>query len=92
MIEAAVLENNEVDQELLLSLSLLIKWDLVPPDFPNRTVSEYFNESMTKRSNKQVTTYSSLYTKQTQALEEQENSEYKLPEPSRKRKGLRKNF
>ena len=47
---------------------------------------DLFKESI---SNKQITTYSSLYTKQTQALDEQENSEYKHPEPSKKSSDLR---
>ena len=40
-VEAAVLADNEVDSELLVSLSLLLAWDLVPPQFPRQTVSEY---------------------------------------------------
>ena len=52
MVKAVVLENNEVGQELLLSLSILIKWDLVPPDLANCTVSEHFYELMTKMNNK----------------------------------------
>ena len=70
MIEAAVLENNDVDQEQLLSLSLLIQLDILPPDFLNRSITDYFNKLL---SNKQITTtYSSLYTKQTEAFDEQE--------------------
>ena len=47
-VEAAVLADNNVDAELLVSLSLLIKWDLVPPQFPRQTVSAYFNQILTK--------------------------------------------
>ena len=38
-VEAAVLADNDVDSELLVSLSLLLAWDLVPPQFPRQTVS-----------------------------------------------------
>ena len=44
LIEAAVLEGNNVDRELLISLSLLIEWDLLPSGFPNVTIRDYFTE------------------------------------------------
>ena len=47
-VEAAVLADNDVDSELLISLSLLVAWDLVPPSFPRQTVSAYFREILTK--------------------------------------------
>ena len=40
-MEAAVLSGNETDSELLISLDLLIKWNLVPEGFPNITLNEY---------------------------------------------------
>jgi hypothetical protein len=46
-VEAAVLADNDVDSELLVSLSLLLAWDLVPPLFPRQTVSAYFKELLT---------------------------------------------
>ena len=87
MIDAAVLEYNDLDQELLLSLSLLIQLDILPPDFLNRSITDYFNKLL---SNKQITTtYSSLYTEQTKAFDEDEKAKHKLPEPSKKCKDLR---
>ena len=50
-VEAAVLADNDVDAELLVSLSLLIEWDLVPPQFPRQTVSAYFKQILTKNEN-----------------------------------------
>ena len=38
-MEAAVLSGNEKDSELLISLDLLIKWNLVPEGFPNITLN-----------------------------------------------------
>ena len=48
-VEAAVLSGNETDSELLISLDLLIKWNLVPEGFPNITLNEYFNHLMTNK-------------------------------------------
>ena len=46
LVEAAVLSGNETDSELLISLDLLIAWDLVPEGFPNITLNEYFTQLM----------------------------------------------
>ena len=47
-VEAAVLSNNDVDTELLLSLGILLKWDLLPPLFPNQTVTDHVNSILAK--------------------------------------------
>ena len=47
-VEAAVLSNNDVDTELLLSLGILLKWDLLPPLFPNQTVTDHVNTILAK--------------------------------------------
>ena len=44
LVEAAVLEGNTVDREKLISLDLLIQWDLLPPGFSNVIITNYFNE------------------------------------------------
>ena len=60
-VEAAVLSNNDVDTELLLSLGILLKWDLLPPLFPNQTVTDHVNSILTKMNYKNNTAkYSSL--------------------------------
>ena len=91
-MEAAVLSGNEMDSELLISLDLLIKWNLVPEGFPNITLNEYFNQLMTnKHFSKQ---YSSLYSKQTKEFETQSSddlseNQYKIPEPPKACQKLR---
>ena len=40
--QGAVLEGNEIDREILISLELLVSWDLVTPTFPQETVTNYF--------------------------------------------------
>ena len=68
MVEAAVLSNNDVDTELLLSLGILLKWDLLPPLFPNQTVTDHVNTILAKmKYNKHNTAkYSSLYSQMKQ--------------------------
>ena len=75
-VEAAVLADNDVDSELLISLSLLIAWDLVPPKFPRQTVSAYFKELLTK--NKDIQKCAKVFSTGTQ----KEQDCYKLPKPS----------
>ena len=82
-MEAAVLSNNDVDTELLLSLGILLKWDLLPPLFPNQTVTDHVNSILAKmKYNKNNTAkYSSLYS-QNETVEE--GKEFKLlSEPSK---------
>ena len=55
-IKAAVLEGNEVDREILISLELLIEWDLVHPNFPNETLTYYFKRKLNKPKIKQCRT------------------------------------
>ena len=55
-VEAAVLADNEVDAELLVSLSYLLAWDLVPPQFPRQTVSAYVSQILAKNKNNQKCT------------------------------------
>ena len=75
-VEAAVLFNNDVDTELLLSLGILLKWDLLPPLFPNQTVTDHVNSILAKmKYNKNNTAkYSSLYS-QNETVDE--GKEYK---------------
>ena len=40
-VKAAVLEGNEIDREILISLELLQSWDLVTSTFPHETISDY---------------------------------------------------
>ena len=82
MVEAAVLSNNDVDTELLLSLGILLKWDLVPPLFPNQTVTDHVNTILAKMKYNKTNTakYSSLYS-QNETVDE--GKEYKLSEPSK---------
>ena len=75
-VETAVLCNNEVDSELLLSLSILIAWDLVPHDFPRRTLTEHFNTIYRNLKNK------SVKTKSVSSTVGEEKNGYDLPEPS----------
>ena len=46
LVEAVVLAGNTTDTELLISLDLLIAWDLIPPGFLNVTLTTYFNQLM----------------------------------------------
>ena len=48
-MEAAVLSGNQTDSELLISLDLLIEWNLVPKNFPNITLDEHFKQLMTNK-------------------------------------------
>ena len=41
-VKAAVLEGNEIDREILISLELLVSWDLVTPTFPHETITNFF--------------------------------------------------
>ena len=87
-MEAAVLFNNDVDTKLLLSLGILLKWDLLPPLFPNQTVTDHVNSILAKmKYNKNNTAkYSSIYS-QNETVDE--GKEYKLSEPSKERIQLR---
>ena len=40
-VKAAILEGNEIDREILISLELLQSWDLVTSTFPHETISDY---------------------------------------------------
>ena len=81
-VEAAVLADNDVDSELLVSLSLLLAWDLVPPLFPRQTVSAYFRELLTKNKNIQKCT--KVFSTGDENLHKKPKDEncYKLPKPS----------
>ena len=93
LVEAAVLSGNKTDSELLISLDLLIKWNLVPEGFPNTTLNEYFNQLMTnKHFSKQ---YSSHYSKQAKEFETQSSDDlsenrYKIPDPPKPCQKLKK--
>ena len=79
-VEAAVLSGNQTDSELLISLDLLIEWNLVPKNFPNITLDEHFKQLINKDKK-----YSSLYTKQSeefsQSLDNQSENQYEIPLP-----------
>ena len=82
-MEAVVLSGNQTDSELLISLDLLIEWNLVPKNFPNITLDEHFKQLMTnKHFNRK---YSSPYTKQSeefsQSLDNQSDNQYEIPKP-----------
>ena len=64
-MEAAVLNGNSTDNELLICLDTLIAWNLVPSNFPNVTLDQYFNHLMNKDKK-----YSSLYTRQSKEVTE----------------------
>ena len=68
-VEAAVLSGNETDSELLISLDLLIEWNLVPKNFPNVTLDEHFKQLLTNKHFSKK--YSSLYSKQAEEFETQ---------------------
>ena len=77
-MEAAVLNGNSTDNELLICLDTLIAWDLVPSNFPNVTLSQHF-KNLTNKHNK----YSSLYTRQPEEVTEnlvKDNEYEKCPE------------
>ena len=91
-MEAAVLSGNETDSELLISLDLLNKWNLVPEGFPNITLNEYFNQLMTNKHFSKK--YSSLYSKQaeefeSQSSDKQSDNQYDIPEPPKACQKLR---
>ena len=63
MVQAAVLRGNLVDREVLLSLELLKRWDLVHETFPNQTVSNYFSNKSNKKYSALYSSHSELFTK-----------------------------
>ena len=88
-VKAAVLEGNEADREILISLDLLIEWDLVHPNFPQETLSEYFSKKMNKNKLKQKS-YSNLYSARTvTAIYEREGLTHNLREPTKLCKKLK---
>ena len=72
--------DNDVDSELLVSLSLLLAWDLVPPQFPRQTVSAYFKQLLTKNKNIQKCT--KVFSTGDENLHKKDENCYKLPKPS----------
>ena len=79
-VEVAVLADNDVDSELLVSLSLLLAWDLVPPQFPRQTVTAYFKQLLTKNKNIQKCT--KVFSTGDENLHKKDENCYKLPKPS----------
>ena len=61
LIEAAVLEGNQNDREILISLKILKTWGLIHETFPQESVLDFMNRKMNKGNN---TAYSVLYSKQ----------------------------
>ena len=59
LIEAAVLEDNQNDREILVSLKVLKTWGLIYDTFPQESVLDFMNRKMNKRNNN--TAYSVLY-------------------------------
>ena len=80
-VEAAVLADNDVDAELLVSMSLLLAWDLIPPSFPRQTVTAYFNSLSENRNRNKIEKCEKVFSS-VQQLETSENESYKLPKPS----------
>ena len=85
-MEAAVLSGNETDSEVLISLDLLIAWDLVTERFPNITLNAYFTQLMENKVLK--SNYSSFYSKHSKSFDSQlsedlSENQYKIPEPSK---------
>ena len=82
-VEAAVLCGNQTDSELLISLDLLIEWNLVPKNFPNVTLNEHFKQLLTNKHFSKK--YSSLYSKQSeefsQSLDNKSDNQYEIPNP-----------
>ena len=82
-VEAAVLYGNQTDSELLISLDLLIEWNLVPKNFPNVTLDDHFKQLLTNKHFSKK--YSSLYSKQSeefsQSLDDQSDNQYEIPKP-----------
>ena len=44
-----MLSGNETDSELLISLDLLIEWNLVPKNFPNVTLDDHFKQLLANK-------------------------------------------
>ena len=84
-MEAAVLFRNETDSEVLISLDLLIAWNLVPEGFPKITLNVYFTQLMTNKHFRKK--YFSLYSQHSKTFENElsddlSENQYKIPEPS----------
>ena len=77
-MEAAVLNGNQTDNDLLICLDTLIAWNLVPSNFPNVTLDQHFKHLMNKDKK-----YSSLYTRQSNEVTENlvSDNEYEIPKP-----------
>ena len=73
-----MLEGNEIDREVLISLELLVDWDLVIPTFPHETVSSYFN----RKINKEIVRNPVFHSAKTAQLYEREGLFHKLRAPS----------
>ena len=57
-VKAAVLEGNDLEREILISMDLLKKWDMIHPTFPAKNINDYIN-SLNKPTKKKH--YSSAY-------------------------------
>lgn len=82
-VKAAVLEGNNSDREILISLDLLVKWDLIIPNFPNQTVTNFM-----KNKDSVKTKYSHNYLS-CSAIFEQDGLGHKIRTPPEKCKALR---
>ena len=80
LMEAAVIEG-EGASEVLVSLGLMKKWDLIHDSFPQETVSDF----LYRKTNKSKIAYSSRYSFQTSVF----NESRKLKEPSRECRNLK---
>ena len=78
MVKAAVLEGNDVDREILISLELLQSWDLVTSTFPHETISDYIIRK-NKESNHKHLFYSA---KTSKVIYEREGLHHKVRDPS----------
>ena len=80
-VKAAVLEGNEIDREILISLELLVSWDLVTPTFPQETVTNYFIRK-NKEKNKHQFFQSAHTAKTSKVVYERKGLFHKLRAPS----------
>ena len=77
LVEAVVMEG-EGSKEILISLDLLNKWDLIHASFPHETISDYFN----KMNKKRYQAYTGLYNFQSHIY----NESKPMREPSKNAK------
>ena len=83
LVEGAVLEGNQTDREVLISLQLPKDCCLVHSTFPQETIQNFITQK-----NKSKKTYSALYSMESQLYEKQ-GTYTKLKEPAKACKHIR---